>query len=597
MLSKEQLSKAISLYLKQNYSQHAIVLDGEWGVGKTYLINNIILPGIETIDFFHISLFGLSTISDIENEIYKSFLITANTKNSYFSDKEYFTGDLLKGAKLGGVSYAVQFILKKYRDLDKQSFKLVLCIDDLERWVGDLNVCLSYINKLVEHENIKCIVLGNLNALDEIGMQHLAKAREKTIRHIYRFENTSVSRIEIAMGLIDYKSDGCKEFINLLIYSNIDPLLNFLNKVNEKNIRTISEAIQLYEYIYCRHEKEFEISKRLSFTYFLTLLSALILLKKHFIHEKERTTLFSGDYRENNGFNLLNKIGYFDKKSPAYLTEKSKLLLDTIFYRVDEIPLKGIFSIIENGFYIHKDFEGNFSSWTDEKFYEHYLDAYSFNQLDEEEGIALLNKIIRTILDEKSITNPATLLLLSERVLNDIEKGVIDLDSDDVAKKINAVVNDLYKEKKMDVMDLDYLNLHADRYPKSKTIFKRTLKLNSSYIEEFKSQLRKSFWDKVKLMPYEISKLFQNISDCSFLLDANSAEDVLDSLESLDNAQLYFFSRELADVRKTLGQAEFNDSDKRFLENIIEMIYKKYEIKYGMRASNMKEIVSTLSSF
>ncbi len=597
MLSKEQLSKAIDLYLKQNYSQHAIVLDGDWGVGKTYLINNIILPGIEAIDFFHISLFGLCTISDIENEIYKSFLIGTNTKNSYFSDREYFSGDILKGAKLGGVGYAVQFILKKYRDLDEQLFKLVLCIDDLERWVGDLNICLSYINKLVEHENIKCIILGNLNALDEDGIQCLVKAREKTIRHIYKFENTSVSRIEIAMGLIDYKNKTSREFINSLLYTNIDPLLNFLNKVGEKNIRTISEAIQLYEYIYCRHENEFEISRRLSFTYFLTLLSALILLKKHFIHEKERAALISGNYRENNGFSLLNKIGYFDKNSPVYLTEKSKLLLDTIFYRLDEISLKGIFSIIENGFYIDRDFENNFNTWTDENFYEHYLDTFNFHQLDEEEAIDLLNKIIRTMLEEQTITNPATLLLLSERILNDIEKGVIELDSDEVEGKIKSVINSLYKDKKMDVMDLEYLNLHAGRYPKSKALFKLTLNLNSSYVKDFKSQLRKKFWEKLKSTPNEINKLFKGITDCSFLIDADSAEEVLDALESLHNSQLYFFSRELADIRKTIGQAEFNINDEYFLKKIIDVIYKKYEFGYGMRASNMKEIASTLSSF
>lgn len=597
MLSKEQLSQAIDLYLKQNYSQHAIVLDGGWGVGKTYLINNIILPGIESIDYFHISLFGLSTISDIENEIYKSFLITTNTKNSYFTDKEFFGGDLLKGAKLGGVGYAVHFILKKYRDLDSQSFKLVLCIDDLERWVGDLNICLSYINKLVEHENIKCIILGNLKALDEDGIQYLAKAREKTIRHIYRFENTRVSRIEIALGLIDYKNKSSKEFITKLVHTNIDPLLNFLNKVNEKNIRTISEAIQLYEYIYCRHENEFNISRRLSFTYFLTLLSALILLKKHFIHEKERVALFTGDHRGNKGFSFLNKIGYFDKNSPVYLTEKSKFLLDTIFYRLDEISLKGIFSIIENGFYIERDFEDNFSSWKDEKFYENYLDTFNFHQLDEEEAVDLLSKIINAIVEEKTITNPATLLLLSERILNDIEKGVIDLDSAVVENNIKSVIDRLYKDKKMDVMDLEYLNLHEDRYPKSKSLYKLTLNLNSSYFKGFKSQLHKRFWEKLKMAPDEINKQFRNISDCSFLLDADTPEDVLDSLESLHNSQLYFFSRELADLRKTIGQCDFNKSDERLLKNIINVIYKKYEFEYGMRASNMKEIASTLSSF
>ncbi len=597
MLTKEQLSQAIDLYLKQNYSQHAIVLDGDWGVGKTYLINNVILPGIETIDYFHISLFGLSTITDIENEIYKSFLISTNTKNSYFSNGEYLSGDLLKGARLGGVGYAVQFILKKYRDFDKQLFKIVLCIDDLERWVGDLNICLSYINKLVEHENIKCIILGNLNALNEDGIQSLVKAREKTIRHIYKFENTSVSRIEIAMGLIDYKNKDSQDFINTLLYSNIDPLLNFLNKVSEKNIRTISEAIQLYEYIYCRHEKEFKISRRLSFTYFLTLLSALILLKKHFIHEKERSVLTSGDYRENNGFSLLNKIGYFDKNSPGYLTEKSKLLLDTIFYRLDEISLKGIFSIIENGFYRERDFEDDFNSWIDEKFYEHYLDTFNFHQLDEEEAVELLREIIRTILHEQTITNPATLLLLSERILNDIEKGVIELDSDKVEREIESVIKCLYEEEKMDVMDLEYLNLHAERYPKSKALFKLTLSLNSRYVKDSRSHLRKRFWESLKESPNEINKLFSNISDCSFLIDADSAEDVLDSLDSLHNAQLYFLSRELADVRKNLGQGEFNKSDEYFLKKIIDVIYKKYEFKYGMRASNMKEIASTLSSF
>ncbi len=597
MLTKAQLSQAIDLYLKQNYSQHAIVLDGDWGVGKTYLINNVILPGIETIDYFHISLFGLSTISDIENEIYKSFLISTNTKNSYFSDGDYFSGDLLKGARLGGVGYAVQFILKKYRDFDKQLFKIVLCIDDLERWVGDLNVCLSYINKLVEHENIKCIILGNLNALNEDGIQNLVKAREKTIRHIYKFENTSVSRIEIAMGLIDYKNKDSKKFINTLLYRNIDPLLNFLNKVSEKNIRTISEAIQLYEYIYCHHEKEFQVSIRLSFTYFLTLLSALILLKKHFVHEKERSVLISGDYRESNGFSLLNKIGYFDKNSPVYLTEKSKLLLDTIFYRLDEISLKGIFSIIENGFYIDRDFEDNFNTWVDEKFYEHYLDTFNFHQLDEEEAIELLNKIIRKMLDEEAITNPATLLLLAERILNDIEKGVIELDSDEVESKIKSVIYRLYSDKKMDIMDLDYLNLHVGRYPKSNALFKLTLNLNSSYVKDCDRKLRKRFWEKLKATPNEINKLFSNITDYSFLIDAESAEDVLDSLESLHNAQLYFFSRELADIRKTLGQGEFNKGDEYFLTSIIEVIYKKYEFRYGMRASNMKEIASTLSSF
>ena len=85
----------------------------------------------------------------------------------------------------------------------ESSKTLVFCFDDLERWNGGLEVCMAYINRLVELENIKCILIGNTDAFDESATNQLIKAREKSIRHIYKFENTSEEVIKIALELID----------------------------------------------------------------------------------------------------------------------------------------------------------------------------------------------------------------------------------------------------------------------------------------------------------------------------------------------------------------------------------------------------------
>lgn len=597
MLTREQLSQAIELYLKRSFTQYAILIDGDWGVGKTYLLNNLILPNIDGIGYFHISLFGLSTISDIENEIYNTFSIAMNSDHGCFSDKEYVSPELLKGAKLGGVSYAVQFLLNKCQDLHQETFRFVLYFDDIERWVGDLNICLSYINKLVEHKNIKCILSGNLNALDEKGLQQLSNAREKTIRHIYKFENTTISRVHISKGLINYQNESSKDFIHSMLEKNVVSLIQFLNKINAKNIRTLSEAIQLYEYIYCNHVKQFNLCERTSFTYFLTLLSALMLIKKYFIHEKEKDTLFTGNFREKHGFDLLKKVGYFKENAPEYINEESKLLLDTIFYRLDEISLKGIFSIIENGFYIEKDFEEDFINWSATKSYEPYLDMFYFYQLNEDKALTIIENILFTIFDEQAITNPATLLLLTERILNDIDKGVIFQDAEKIKQKLKSVIQSLYKTKKMDVMDLDYLEFREDRYPKCKDIFWFTIYLNCDYVKKHASQEQKRFWQKLENSPNEIHELMQGVFDMSFLTEIDSPEDVLFSIESLNNSQLYLLSQELLDKKRHINEGILHKSDEKNIQYIAESINKRYENEYGIRASNMKDIATILASY
>ena len=48
----------------------------------------------------------------------------------------------------------------------------ILVLDDVERWHGDLELCLSVINEVVEHQQAKCVLIGNLDELDGI-LEHI----------------------------------------------------------------------------------------------------------------------------------------------------------------------------------------------------------------------------------------------------------------------------------------------------------------------------------------------------------------------------------------------------------------------------------------
>ncbi len=67
--------KAVKTYIETPDAKYAIMIDGDWGCGKTYLWKNILLPEVGESDAIYVSMFGLRNINDIENEIFKALSI------------------------------------------------------------------------------------------------------------------------------------------------------------------------------------------------------------------------------------------------------------------------------------------------------------------------------------------------------------------------------------------------------------------------------------------------------------------------------------------------------------------------------------------
>ena len=73
----EDLIESILNYVRSNNTDYAIMINGEWGSGKTYFWNNQIKKKINTLRLngkryrtIYMSLYGISNLEDISKKIY-----------------------------------------------------------------------------------------------------------------------------------------------------------------------------------------------------------------------------------------------------------------------------------------------------------------------------------------------------------------------------------------------------------------------------------------------------------------------------------------------------------------------------------------------
>lgn len=178
-LSDEQITALLIEYVSDERYQQAILIDGDWGSGKTHFIQERLLSGLKDCfpdpkrSAYYISLYGMENFSQIMDEIYAASL------EDYF-DKKLGDG---KGEKIHrGMNFAVKLLSTglKYFSIDtadlptpSEFLKLknaVLIFDDLERCNIDVNQLFGFMNNLVEHNNIKVIIVANQTEIGKVKM-------------------------------------------------------------------------------------------------------------------------------------------------------------------------------------------------------------------------------------------------------------------------------------------------------------------------------------------------------------------------------------------------------------------------------------------
>ena len=167
----EDLIESILDYIRSDYTDYAIMINGEWGSGKTYFWNNKIRPKIENMSVngrrltpIYMSLYGISNLEEISKKIFieTTQLMDKNLKKFMNASGVNAIPEYAKT----GLDMANFFGVTQNGDrLDYGQFfstdDKVLCFDDLERANVDVIDILGYINNFVEHDHIKTIIICN----------------------------------------------------------------------------------------------------------------------------------------------------------------------------------------------------------------------------------------------------------------------------------------------------------------------------------------------------------------------------------------------------------------------------------------------------
>ena len=167
----EDLVESILDYVRNDYTDYAIMINGEWGSGKTYFWNHKIRNKIESMQLngkqyttIYMSLYGISNLEEISKKIFieTTQLMDKNLKRYMDANSQTFIPEYAKT----GLDMANFFGVTQNGDkVDYENFfstdDKVLCFDDLERANVDVIDILGYINNFVEHDHIKTIIICN----------------------------------------------------------------------------------------------------------------------------------------------------------------------------------------------------------------------------------------------------------------------------------------------------------------------------------------------------------------------------------------------------------------------------------------------------
>lgn len=206
-MNGKQIKEEVLRYLEDDNYRYALLIDGEWGCGKTYFVTHELLDAITDYENEHtkrkvryISLYGCKSVEEVEENIYCSMLDEQfyekysklrNIEDFHGEKKEKIkrTGTIIANVTRKLVGTAMQRFEISYKAYEYVSDffmmnKNIFIFDDLERCGCSPNDILGYINGLVEHEGAKVILVAyekEIGFLYETGkkeLQYMVAANE-----------------------------------------------------------------------------------------------------------------------------------------------------------------------------------------------------------------------------------------------------------------------------------------------------------------------------------------------------------------------------------------------------------------------------------
>lgn len=170
IMTVTELNNYIKHYLEEDKTHTAIMLTGEWGSGKTYFIENELIPflqGNKKNECVVISLYGLEELSEISKSIYMELRMKLPKNNSEKAATTKIIAKTVVKNVIGrfgiDANMSEDDLQNIYSSVDLAGKLLIF--EDLERSNIEIVKLLGYINNLVERDGVKVLLVANENEI------------------------------------------------------------------------------------------------------------------------------------------------------------------------------------------------------------------------------------------------------------------------------------------------------------------------------------------------------------------------------------------------------------------------------------------------
>lgn len=483
----EHLKEPLSNYIKQTDPSYALLITGEWGVGKTHTLINFLSK--ETV--YYVSLYGLSSEGDIHSDVINA-MHPEKKRLKHITEK-------FKGIDISALGFRVgvgTFLSEAINSSIKESIKKdkVIIFDDLERCQINLDITLGAINKYIEHHKCRVIVICN--------DKKIPLSKEKLFGLTLK---VSPNINEAFQDFTKHKDFG------LIKFKFKDLILDIFKTSQIQSLRilkhTINDCLQLYSILEDKHKNNENCMREL----FSLFIAITLEVRNGELKEEDirnRTEILNSFmFAKKKEYTLLSVDGVTHKPNKDDPLPKIKLISDKYL----SIPFQS--NIISNTDLINAIFNGNYNKegirnsinltayFLEEKSTPNWVIIYHFYNVDDEvleRAIAGLNKefLNRTITISGDILHLFHIKFMM-KYFNQISDSYVEIE-----KQCKAYIDDLYAVNKIEPIELNFDPYRDNRSYRGYGFWTQDeYKSNSDQVKEYLSEARKkTLYDQIPLI-------------------------------------------------------------------------------------------------
>lgn len=502
-MNNVELEERIVEFIKRN---RVIMIDGPWGSGKTYAINEYIKSrdGFNKKIIYYTSLFGTESISDLSREIF----MWLHPFLAYINSNVNVSLSFLKGVFKTDIK--LDYALKGKDKINNGNGKIII-LDDLERVNYD-KVCISDLLGFIERLTIygfTVVIITNSSELKVDERLVLDKFNEKVIE-------------------VKIKVDDCANSILDQQFNNLEVSLKGLYEFFDFNIRLASRVRNVYKDIEDNLKTQgVSYNKDTLFSLCVHTITGIYtnvgyLEYKTSLNENNNAIDFSRTFRKNEwmdkelatrlnfalnrggllpspenmaimkGVAKFNYDGDINQLADYYKKQDSVLNEDSFFYSdegKEELYRKKIEVITGEGYY-NKELVANELFKMDYEGYG-YLITENYDKLKKTLSTAYYMKYIRNSSNVDEWCRESVLFKkLVEDSIGDYKKEYCEKTAKDIEERYKKG-----KYKEASKICEDFCNLRYSEYPLD--ILADSFKNNNYYLDHIGETISKEYWNFV----------------------------------------------------------------------------------------------------